>query len=66
MEPLLAKPVVVALAIIGAALATGASMMQKRGLMDERRAKFLNYAGYAVMGVSMLLFALAGLRGVPA
>jgi hypothetical protein len=65
MEILLAKPVVVALAIIGAALSTTASMLQRRGSLNERQAKVLNYAGYAVMGASMLLFALAGLRGVP-
>ena len=61
MEVLLTKPVVVALAIVGAVLSTGASMMQRRGSLNERQAKMLNYAGYAVMGASMLLFALAGL-----
>jgi hypothetical protein len=65
MEILLTRPVVVALAIVGAALSTTASMMQRRGGLSERQAKILNYAGYAVMGASMLLFALAGLRGVP-
>ena len=63
MEILLTKPVVVALAIIGAGLATAASYLQRRGSISERGARILNYAGYAVMGASMLLFALAGLRG---
>jgi hypothetical protein len=65
MEFLLAKPVVVAMALIGAVLSTAASFLQRRGRLDERRANALNYAGYAFMGASMLLFALAGMRGVP-
>ena len=61
MEVLLTKPVVVALAIVGATLATAASFLQRRGKIGERAGRLLNYAGYAVMGASMLLFALAGL-----
>ena len=65
MELLLTKPVVVTLAVLGAVLATAASMLQRRGIVGERGAKILNYAGYGVMAASMLLFALAGLRGAP-
>ena len=65
MEILLTKPVVVTLAIAGALLSTSASYLHRRGKLSERRANLLNYAGYGVMGASMLLFALAGLRGVP-
>ena len=61
MEILLTKPVVVALAVIGAALSTVASFLQRRGTLGERNARILNYAGYGVMGASMLLFVLAGL-----
>jgi len=61
MEFLLAKPVVVTLAIIGAVLSTTASFLQARGYVSERTGKALNYAGYGVMGASMLLFVLAGL-----
>ena len=61
MELLLTKPVVVTLAVIGAALATAASMLQRRGVLDERKARILNYAGYGAMGASMLLFVFAGL-----
>jgi hypothetical protein len=64
MELLLTKPVVVTLAAIGAVLATAASMLQRRGIVGERGARILNYAGYGVMGASMLLFVFAGLRGV--
>lgn len=61
MELLLSKPVVVTLAIIGAVLSTAASFLQTRGYLSDRTGKALNYAGYGVMGASMLLFVLAGL-----
>jgi uncharacterized membrane protein len=61
VEFLLTKPVVVTLAIIGAVLSTLASFLQKRGTVSEQTASALNYAGYGVMGASMLLFVLAGL-----
>jgi uncharacterized protein with PQ loop repeat len=63
MELLLARPAVVALAVLGALLATAAALLQARGVIGEKRARALNYAGYAFMGASMLLFVLAGLRG---
>ena len=61
MDFLLTRPVVVTLAILGAALSSSASFMQTRGYVGARAARALNYAGYGCMGVSMLLFALAGL-----
>ncbi|HWM44942.1 MAG TPA: hypothetical protein VNP36_21090 [Burkholderiales bacterium] len=61
MEVLLTKPVVVTLAIAGAVLSTAASFLQARNYVSERTGKALNYAGYGVMGASMLLFVLAGL-----
>lgn len=61
MEALLSKPVVVALAIIGALLSTAASFLQMRGYVGEKTGKALNWAGYGVMGASMLLFLLSGL-----
>jgi hypothetical protein len=61
MELLLAKPVVVTLAILGAALSTAASLLQTRNYVSEKTGKALNWAGYGVMGASMLLFVLAGL-----
>ena len=61
MEVLLGKPVVVTLAIVGALLSTAASLLQTRGYLSETAGKALNLAGYGVMGVSMLLFVLAGL-----
>ena len=66
MEALLDRKVVVALAVLGGVLAVLASFLQVRGLLGEKAARGLNYAGYAFMGASMLLFVLAGLWGVPA
>lgn len=65
MESLLSRPVVVALAVLAAALVMAASALRASGRLSEIQAKRLNLAGYAVMGASMLLFALAGLRGSP-
>jgi len=66
MEALLDRGVVIALAVAGGALALLASFLQVRGIMGTKGARNLNYAAYAFMGASMLLFALAGLWGVPA
>lgn len=63
MELFLSKPAVFGLAVLGAALATAASVLQRRGWLSARGALLLNAAGYVAMGASMLLFALAGLRG---
>jgi hypothetical protein len=66
MEALLDRGVVIALAVAGGALALLASFLQVRGIVGTKGARNLNYAAYAFMGASMLLFALAGLWGVPA
>jgi hypothetical protein len=63
LEALLTRPVVVAFAVLGALLSTAASVLQVKRIIGERGARALNYAGYAAMGISMLLFALAGLLG---
>lgn len=63
MELLLTRPVVVGLAVLGAVLAAAASFLQVRGYIGEKGARALTWAGYAVMGASMLLFVLAGLLG---
>ncbi len=65
MEALLDRRVVIALAVLGGVLSALASMLRVRGTLDERGARNLNYAGYAFMGASMLLFAIAGLTGAP-
>ena len=63
LEVLLSRPTVVAFAVLGAVLSTAASMLQVRGVLSERNARLMNYAGYGAMTVSMLLFAFAGLLG---
>ena len=62
MELLVSRPVVIALAIIGAVAATLATMLEARGKIDTRRAQKLNRAGYVAMAASMLLFIIAGFR----
>ena len=61
MEFLLTKAVVVTLAVLGAVFSSSASLLQVRGYVSTKTAKAINWAGYALMGVSMLLFVLAGL-----
>jgi hypothetical protein len=63
MDFLVQRSVVIALAVAGAVLSTAASVLRARGRLGERGARGLNYAGYGVMGISMALFILAGLRG---
>ena len=65
MEVLLSRPAVVALAVLGALLSICASLLQSAGKLDGAKARWLNRAGYFAMGASILLFALAGLRGIP-
>ena len=64
MEVLLTRSVVVALAVVGAVLALCASVFGAKGTLNPVQAHRLNVVAYVVMGASMLLFALAGLRGV--
>ena len=66
MEALLSRPAVVTLAVLGAILAVAATLLRAAGKLNEVQAKRLNRVAYVVMGASMLLFALAGLRGAPA
>lgn len=63
MELLLSRPFVVGLAVLGALLSAGASILQTRGYVGEKAGRALNWAGYGAMGASMLLFVLAGLLG---
>ncbi len=65
MESLLDRRLVIALAVAGGVFSALASILQMRGVVSERGAKTLNYAGYAFMGASMLLFVYAGLTGAP-
>lgn len=63
MELLLTRPVVIGLAVVGAALSVAASVLRVRGKLSAGRASQLNLAGYVLMGTSMALFLWVGLRG---
>jgi hypothetical protein len=62
MDFLVSRSVVVGLAIIGAIASTVASMLEARQKINASRARQLNRAGYVAMGISMLLFIIAGFR----
>jgi hypothetical protein len=62
MDWLATREVVITLALLGAVFSTGASLLQGRGKIGAPRARQLNVVGYACMGISMLLFIIAGYR----
>jgi hypothetical protein len=62
VDLLLTREAVIGLAVLGAVLSTAASALQVRGTISAMRARQLNVAGYACMGVSMLLFIIVGYR----
>jgi hypothetical protein len=63
MEVLLDRPVVVGIAIAGALFSLAAAALQKKGVVTVARANRRNNVGCVMMGVSMLLFVDAALRG---
>jgi len=63
MEIVLTRPVIIGLAIAGALFATAASVLQTKGKVGAERARRLNLTGYVLMGLSMALFIIVGLRG---
>jgi hypothetical protein len=62
MDLLLTREAVITLAVLGAVFSTAASVLQVRGTISAFRARQLNVVGYALMGVSMLLFIVVGYR----
>ena len=62
MDWLLTRETVIALAILAAVLSVASSVLQVKQVISVARAKQLNVAGYALMGVSMLLFIIIGYR----
>ena len=62
MDWLLTREAVITLAVAGAVPSVAASILQVRGTIDATRARQLNLAGYILMGISMALFILVGLR----
>lgn len=62
MDWLLTREAVITLAVLGAIASTAASVLQVRGRIGAERARKLNLAGYALMGISMALFVFIGFR----
>jgi hypothetical protein len=62
MDWLITREAVITLAVLGAIASTASSVLQVRGKISAPRARQLNIVGYAFMGVSMLLFIIAGYR----
>ena len=63
MSWLLAREVIVALALLGGAASMLAIALQKRGARSPLSIRRLNLASYVFMGLSVLLFIISGLRG---
>jgi len=62
MDWLLTREAVITLAIFAAILSTASSVLQVKGYIGAPRARQLNVAGYAIMGISMVLFVVIGFR----
>ncbi len=59
---MLTRPVVIALALAGAACSVAAGTLRKQAGREAWAAR-LDLAGYVLMGISMLCFIIAGWRG---
>jgi uncharacterized protein with PQ loop repeat len=59
---ILTRETVITLAILAAVLSVASSVLQVRKVIGAARARQLNVAGYALMGISMLLFIIVGYR----
>ena len=62
MEWLLTREAVITIAVVGAILSVAASVLQVRGVISAQRARQFNLVGYALMGISMILFIVIGFR----
>jgi len=62
MDWLLTREAVIALAVLGAIASIAASALRVRGTLSALHARQLNLLGYALMGISMALFIVAGYR----
>ena len=62
MDWLVTRETVITLAVLGAVASTAASALQVRNRISAARARQLNVVGYVLMGISMLLFIIAGYR----
>jgi len=63
LDLLLQRPVFIALALVGAVIATiGSFLLQKRANFDPRLARRLLRLGYAITGASVVIFIAIGFR----
>ena len=62
MDWILTREAVVAVAVLGAIPSVAASVLQLRGDISGLRAKQLNFLGYGLMALSMVLFIVSGFR----
>ena len=62
MEGLLERPVVIGFAVAGGVFSV-AAMLLRRNPDSAALARQIDRAGYVLMGISMLLFIIIGLRG---
>lgn len=62
MDWLLTREAFITLALAGAVPSVAASILRVRGTINAARARQLNAAGYALMGISMALFVFIGFR----
>jgi len=58
----LTREAIIALAVLAAGFSVAASVLQVKGVIGAARARQLNLAGYALMGVSMVMFIFVGFR----
>jgi hypothetical protein len=61
LDVLLQRSTVVSLAVIGGILSVCVTVLSARGALSEVVLKRLNMASYVFMGMSMVLFIVAGL-----
>jgi len=55
------RPIVIALAVLGATVATlGSYLVRNPGRLGERGARFVLHLGYGLTGASVALFIVAG------
>jgi len=62
LDWLLTREACITFALAGAVLSSAASVLRIRQAVSAKSAKLMNYAGYAAMGASMLVFIIAGFR----
>lgn len=64
LAPLLQRNIIIALAVIGAVIATaGSYLLKKKSRVKSKTARFVLITGYAITWISIALFITAGFFG---